>query len=255
MFEDITQFFVSLFTRRKKGHFPGIVVIVCFLVLIPTVFAIFYAYFYDGTSGLTSNEIQIKLYDASGGSLASDNVTEANIDDSPLVSVFYKLNATKKPTVKPDGFDRKSNFKFTLKQGGVIEEYTCYFTNTATDSFLVSKSGAFFTPDENTYVLFLNSSFSEAAYPEALPPSLVTGNSEYVIPSSFTWKYIKNNGRTASATLCETTSEIVTYKIGGAINLKFQKTPDICTVQLTDVNENELYSGSFDGLADRKSVV
>ena len=251
MFEDISKFFKSLFSNknRKKGNFPVFVAIVCVLVLIPTVFAVFYTYFYEESSYLTANEVQIELYDGSGERIATDKVIEANITDSPLISVFYNLNATKKLVSRPSGLEISPNFKVVFKhRESPEEEFFCYFTDSEENSFLEDKNGSFFSVDKDAYAAFLNSSYSEAAYPESTPPALITGNDESVIPASFQWTYKKKNGRTASATIHDITSDIITYKIGGAVNLHFQRVPDVCSVLLSDAEGKELYSGSLEEL-------
>ena len=225
MFEDILKFFKSLFSakNKKKKSFSVFIAIVCFLILIPIVFAIFYSYFYDSSSLLTTNEIQLELYDSAGKLTASDNVIEANLADSPLISVFNKLNLTKEQIAKPSNFEKDPTFKVIIKFSNKTEEFFCYFTDSSTNSFIKSKNGDFFSVNADAYTAFLNSAYSESVYPEAAPPALVTGNGETVRPASVQWHYKKKNGRTASATLCATTSEVLTYKIGGAINLEFQK--------------------------------
>ena len=250
MFEDISKFFKSLFSAKsgKKGKFPVFIAVVCILILIPTVFAIFYAYFYDESSFLSVNEIQVELYDASGGLVASENVLEANADDSPLVSVFKKINATKVITEKPSDFNKSPTFRVIIKNRNQTEEYFCYFSDLDENNFLEAKNGAFFTVEPTAFTSFLNSSFSEAAYSEASPPALITGNGETVTPASVQWHYKKKNGRVASSALCATTAEKITYKIGGAINLNFQKAPDVCSTAITDADGNELFSGSLDEL-------
>jgi hypothetical protein len=165
MFEDISRFFKSLFSSKakKKSRFPVLIVIICFLILIPTVFAIFYAYFYDESSQLAANEVQIELYaQPSNKLIATDNVMEANITDSPLISVFNNINITRKPTSKPSDI-KAPNFKVIIKHSDKTEEYYCYFNDSEITSFLEDKSGAFFSVDAAAYESLLNSSFSEAA--------------------------------------------------------------------------------------------
>lgn len=253
MFEDIARFFKSLFSsfknRSKKGNFPVFVVVLCFLILIPTVFAIFFAYFHDDSAYFTANEVKVELFDAQGKLIASDEVTEANIDDSPLVSSFYNMTATKKPASRPESFNDAPNYRFVITHGSSAEEYFCYFTDKETDSFLKSKVGSFFSVTKPAYDSFLNSAYSEAAYPSSVPPQLITGNGECVVPVSFQWHYKKISGRVFSSTLCETTDDIITYKIGGALNLNFQTLPDVCAITISDTSGAEIYSGSLEELA------
>ena len=130
MFEDIKAFLKSLaekFKSKKVIVSPFVIALCALIVVIPTVLAIYYAYFYEDTSYLTANYVEVHLYDGDGRLLASENITEANIPDSELTSVIYGIYKNKSETQSPVVLPTK-NFEFSITEKGVQQKYFCYFS-------------------------------------------------------------------------------------------------------------------------------
>lgn len=249
MFEDIKAFFRDLWQRfrSRRIKLSPFIIIMCFLlVMIPTVLAVYYAYFYEDTSQLTSNKVSVELYDSDGERLAFEEASKANIQDSDLINAFYNMAVQKLSASSASAYE-KHNFSFVLQSNELSDTYKCYFTDSYETSYIRNKRGVLYAVSQEYYDLFLNSEYSESVYPNATPPSLITGNGETVMPSDLSWSYKKQNGSSSLAKLCETTDELRTYKIGGAIDIGFTTPPDKCKVEIVDPSLRVLYNG---GLAE-----
>ncbi len=246
MFEDILNFFKGKRSEQKNSHSkraPFIIAVCVLAIIIPTVFAIFYAYFYDDQASLKSTTIEIELYDDSDSLLFDQEVSETDISNSPMIEAFYGMLVNKKSVSSPIEEGATPNFKFTVTVSGAPEKYNCYFKEKYSNSYISDEKGTFFSVDEKYYNIFLNSEFSEAAYAEATPPTLITGNGESILATSVTWNYQKQNGDVVATNNCITSDEITTYKIGGGINLNFAIEPDSCYAEIYSLNGSVLFSG------------
>ena len=133
------------------------------------------------------------------------------------------------------------------------EEYLCYFTDNYSTSYLKDSVGNVFSLSEAEYNVFLNSQFSQAVYPDAQPPMLITGDGESVLPTSASWSYLKQNKESVSSTVALAPSSDTTYNISGAINLHFSRTPDTCVAQIFDTDGEKIYEGTLGELSILKA--
>lgn len=251
MLEDIKKFFESLWRKLRSGKkkiSPFVILLCALIVTIPTSLAVYYAYFYEDTSGLSTNYVEVNLYDAKGALLSSEKVTEANVRGSSLVELFYNINVAKKQIMVLEELIEAPNYSFTFRINENTNRYFCYFSSSAQDSFIKDENGNFFSIDEESYRAFLLSSFSEAAYSIATPPKLITGNGDIVTPSSVKWQYKKDDGKEYTSGSYSVSSTVSTYKIGGAVNLSFDRTPDLCNVVLRKSDGEQIYDGSLEDL-------
>ncbi len=250
MFEDIINFFKGKKSERSNGRKPSPIIITacCLAIVLPLLFAIFYAYFYDDKEELNSNTIEIQLYDADGILLSSESSVLTDISSSPFSGTLYSLMINRneaKDAKKP--FD-EPNFKIVLKTKSSAERYLCYITEAYSTSYIQSPTGGLFTVDEQTHTSFMNLDFAETVYSTACPPKLLTGDMETVLPSSVEWSYKKFNNSFAKASKCKTTSDILTYRIGGAVNVSFDTPPDECTTKLYNTDGSLLFEGRLEEL-------
>lgn len=251
MFEDIISFFKDLIQKiktKRKRLSPFVITVCALLVLIPTVLAVYYAYFYEDPTQLSSNNVSVSLFDSEGTLIDRDEVAFANIADSPLVNIFYGLSKEKGLSTQTELSSDKFNFSFSLRENEITTSYRCYFGNTHETSYLRDNKGVFYKVNEDIYNLFLNSKYSEPVYKSAIPPTLTTGNGDTVIPRSVKWKYLKMDGTEHTSSLFTASSEIYTYKIGGSIDLEFSSKPDDCSVVILDSSNNVVYDGDLTGL-------
>ena len=134
MLDKINEFFNRLKNKpdsKRSKHSPFVIILCVLIIIIPTVLAFFYAYFYEDSSVLSSDKVEVELYGADGGLIAADKVTEANISDSPLVEIFYNMNITKTP-VKEASLLPAPNFNVTIKQNDTAIKYGCHFNESGT---------------------------------------------------------------------------------------------------------------------------
>jgi len=251
VFKDIAAFFRTLgkrFTGERLRSSIFIIVFCFILVIVPAVLALSYAYFHDDREDLSSNTVRVELYDNSGGLLSSDEVSRANIADSPLVSAFYGMCSERTAFTGTPNVDSTHNYLFTIKIDGHISQYRCYFNENVESSYIRDEKDAFYSVPETYYLGFLNSSLSERAYSWACPPVLMTGNGEEVYPRTVDWSYKRQDGRTAVSTTCKTEDSEQTYRIGGAVDLVFADLPDECAVEMLDSNMSSVYIGTLDRL-------
>ena len=248
MLDSLIKFFSSLKNRSRARRSPFVIAIVALLVIIPTVFAIFYGYFYDDTGFIDSNDVKIELFDKSGRLLYSEEINKSGISSSKDAQILYSMHTEKVESEQSVPTDKTPSFKLSVTYEKKTSSYECYFTDLYESSFIVDRDKKVYSLPEEAYESFLLCSFSESAYASATPPALLTGNGEEVYPISAEWKYRRADDKLINAKGVFTSSDSATYKIGGAIKLSFEKNPDECKVKIYDTNKNVIYDGSIDEL-------
>ena len=251
MFEDIKTFFKSLiekFKNRNKRISPFVISLCALLIVIPTILAVYYAYFYEDPSYLATNKVQVNLYSNDGRLLASEEVAEANASELNLAGILRGISENKIKAIKPSELQNK-NFEFSIKQKDSYEQYICYFTSSHEDSYIEDKEGTYYKIEENSFNAFLNSQYSEALYAHAKAPQLVTGNGEPVIPLSVNWNYRKQDKSFSKSKDLSITSEQKTYTISGSVNLAFDIAPDTSNITLYNINGGEIYNGPLEDVS------
>ena len=247
MFEDIINFFKGKKSEKNSGMRKSspIIITVCILaIIIPSVIAICYAYFYDDTETISTSTVEFKLYNSEDTTLFSAEVSQAELSSYPLVESFYGIVLNKKEvSVSADTLE-KHNYVFSVKTTDMSEKYNCYFSSSSKNSYIQNENGTFFSVDENYYAEFLNSEFSESAYSTSQTPSLITGDGETVTASLMKWSYRKQNGTFANSTSIETTDKQKTYKIGGSINIYFDIAPSESEAEVYDQNGEKIFTGA-----------
>ena len=248
MFEDIITFFRSLtekFKSKRKRISPFVISICALLIVIPTILAVYYAYYYEDSSSLATNKVQVHLYDHEGKLLSSEAIAEADLSETNLAGILNGISQNKIKTTKPDELKDK-NFEFSVSKKYSYEEYVCYFTSSNEDSYIADKEGIYYKMEETSFNAFLNSQYSEELYAHSKAPQLTTGNEELIYPISVKWNYRKQNGSFAKAEKYNISAEQQTYTISGAVNLSFDVAPSTSNITLYNVNGGEIYNGSLE---------
>ena len=250
MFDSLIKFFADLKSSKKATRSPFVISIIALIVVIPMLLAIFYGYFYDDTVILTSDKVKIELFNKDGLTIFSGEADLSNLSESRTVEILYSLHNEKTESDKEIPTSSVPSFRFTVKSETVNERYDCYFTESVKTSYIKDKSGKVYSLPSDAYISFLLSEHSEALYEASTPPALITGNGEEVFPSKVDlWQYRRVDGKLIKSKSTLTVSQVLTYKIGGAINLAFEKMPDECVVSISDANGNLIHSGSLDDLS------
>ena len=253
MFDRFSEFFQNLKARlssKQKKHSPFVILICVLIIIVPTFLAFFYAYFYDDSAFLSSSKVEVSLYDSENKLIASEKVTEADIEDSSLVRIFAGINSSKTP-IELQELPDSPNFKVSIKQNDILSKYNCYFSESAGTSYVTDESGTVFAIPESNYNKFLNSEFSESVYSCSLPPILTTSNRESVVPLSGSWHYRQQNGNSRTSTSLTTVPDLKTYKMGGTIDFSFDREPNECSVEIYDSEQKIIYSGTIDKVSSQ----
>ena len=248
MLEDIIGFFKS-FTESVKSKKKNILIIsavVCVLLItVPTSLAVYYAYFYNDTSYLVTNNVKVELWNGEGALLGSEEVAEANLYASEIAGALYSIQENKIKTLPPEEIADK-NFEFAITEREVTRVYSCYFADTCEGSYIWDSEGTYYIMEENSFNAFLNSPFSESLYASAKVPVLITGNGDAVTPSSAVWHYEKQDGRIGTAKNITTTAKRLTYEIGGSVNLFFDQLPTDSNITLRNSASEKIYDGPLE---------
>lgn len=245
MLESLVNFFTNLRNRSKAKRSPFVIAIIALIVIIPTVLAVFYGYFYDETNLLSSNEIKIELYDKNNKLIFSEQTDESNVSSSTSAKTLYNIYTSKTETSDTIPPDISPNFKLHITLSDGTKKYDCYFTEDHKSSFIKDSSKKIYSIPRDTYEKFLLSALSEGAYSQATPPELITGNGEKVYPYEASWYYQRLDKKFIEAKNVFVSDSSDTYKIGGAINLSFEHQPDECNVKIYDAEGNSIYNGSL----------
>ncbi len=222
--------------------------VLALVMIIPTVFAIYFAYFYEDNSFLSYNNISIELYDSEGTLLFSDEASKPDIGNYNDLKMFYELKTNSLPISEKPLAERTATYRLVYSEGDTTIDYTCHFSESAEESCLEDGNGAVYSIPAEAYSEFLLSAYSENVYASSIPPALFTGEEQEVLPREVTWSYRRDNGFTKSKNFKLATS-VETYSISGAINLAFDKKPDLCNAEVYDLNGKQLYSGAPNGLS------
>lgn len=253
MFSDIKEFLLSFWMKLKSKNTikksAGLIVICLLTVLIPISIAVCYVQFIKGGQKVVSPDISVLLYNADGKLTDSETTQEDIIDASSFAGLFYKMSESKIRAQKPAEFNETPNMSFTVMYNSVSETFKCYFNEDGASSYLMDSSGSFYSPDPLAYSMFLSSPYAEPIYKESSPPILYTPLNDKVISKTTEWTYVLNNGSEKSSSNYETTDNVLTYRIAGAINFSFSRIPDTCTVTVKTLSEDTVFTGSLEKLA------
>ena len=252
LFNDIKDFLLSFLKKLRSKQFikksTGIIVICVLTILIPISIAVCYNEFVKREQQSTLPTISVSLFDLNGNLIETDTTREDIIERSPLANIFYNLYLTKTEANKPLEFSEKPNFSFTIDNNSSISSFNCYFNENAKSSYIEDQSGDFYSLNTDAYSLLLKSAYAEAIYTESAPPSLYTPLNDIVIPSQANWTYTLSDDSEKSSNNYETTEELLTYRIAGAITFAFSRTPNICNVTVDTTNDITVFSGTIEEL-------
>lgn len=254
MLNDI-KIFISAFIKKLKNKsftkITPIIISVCLLaVLIPSIIALWQVYLKKDEPLQSNNQVFIYLYDRDGNLLSEDFADDSSLVSSPLVDILYNLYTHKIPIEAPPvGAIEEPNYKVTIEDSDHSFSFSCYFTESHANSYIVDSDRKLYSFDEQYHSRFLTLEYSDAAYSTAKAPSLLTKDGDTVIPQSVDWSYKKHNGTSKKIDSSETVSAIRAYSASGSIGLIFDIPPSACSVEVYDMIGNEIYNGNLDGIS------
>ena len=259
MFKDIKRFLADLFTRLRQKRFSKkrlIIISVCITVaLIPTIIAIWNVYFKEDTNFVSSQDVSVIFVDIiNDQELVNDSINEKNLSDSSDIDMLYNIVTKESPDSRPENAPDSPNFKLITTVGSLSTEYSCYFSESADSSYLISDVGTVYSVNKTQYDKFLSSEYSDTVYKSAITPALTTDNGATITPSDVKWYFKKSNGIFERSYNYLTTSAIESYQMSKTVALNFDLQPDICEINVFEISENgspekRIYNGGLDQLA------
>ena len=248
MFDNIKSSLSSLIKklRSKKvaKKFLGVIVIFLLTILIPLTIAFCYFFLLDDSQKSISTDISVSLFDINGDLVESDTIEEESIEGSRLVNILYNLSYKKTKITKPTEFTKKPNMSFTVTHNSVTSTFKCYFEEDIKSSYIEDQNGFFYTPHNDTYSAFLSSDYSEPIYKEAIPPALSTEIGDIILPKQVSWSYTLNNDSEKTSSSFENTADMMSYRITGAIDFKFSRSPNACLITVKNLSGETVFSGA-----------
>lgn len=251
MFKDIKKFFsdfINNLRQKRAFRYAPLIAIPCLIaILIPTILAVWHVYFKDDKL-FDAHDVTVTLYNNDNKIIATETVIESYAKDSFLINTLTSLNSGNALASRPENCTGEPNYRIYIDNGSSVIDYDCYFTSSAAASYLCL-DGRFYTVAQEPYEQFLCSAYSEAAYPESAPPSLLTKQGEVIVPSKVYWKYRSIDGELKQAKEPSVATRTQNFEMSGSISLSFAELPSVCTVKITDKNANTLYDGDLDRLS------
>ena len=251
MFKDIKKFFsdfISNLRQKRAFRYAPLIAIPCLLaILIPTILAVWHVYFKDEKL-FDAHDVTATLYNNENKVISTETVTESYVEGSFLINMLTSLSTGKELSLPPENIASEPNYRIFIDYGNNTVDYDCYFSSSPSTSYL-SHDGKYFGVSEEHYADFLNSSYSEAAYPESTPPALMTKQGDTILPSNAYWQYKKLDGEIKRALELDTAAKSQRYEMSGSISLEFAKLPDVCSVTVTDSEGTLIYEGDLDRLS------
>ncbi len=247
----------SLFDKLRfadSKHSPLFFFAIALAIIIPTIFAIYFAYFYEDDSFLSYNSINIELYDPDGELIFSDGASKSDIGSHSDLKMLYEIKTNSLSISESPAVEPTKEFRLVYSEGEEVSEYLCHFAESAPSSYIESNAGELYLVPQQTYALFLASPYSEKVYAISQPPALFTGDEQEVLPNEVSWSY-KRAGEFAKSQNFKLSASSDSYHISGAINLAFDKPPTSCRAEVYDLSGKQLYEGTFDGLSSLSFAV
>ena len=251
MFKDIKKFFsdfINNLRQKRAFRYAPLIAIPCLIaILIPTILAVWHVYFKDDKL-FDAHDVTATLYNNDNKIIATETVIESYVKDSFLINTLTSLNSGNALASRPENCISKPNYRIYIDDGNSVVDYDCYFSSSAATSYL-SLDGKFFTVAQEPYEQFLCSAYSEAAYPEAVPPALLTKQGRAIFPTNAYWQYKRIDGETKRATEFDIAARTQRIEMSGSISLDFSKVPDVCSVIVKNSDGVIIYDGDIDKLS------
>jgi len=233
------------FLSKKNFLFTIIIVI---LIVFPALWAFANARITDN-QGFFGTQFEISLYDTQGNLITTDSSLAEYSSSSSVVSMFHQILTNMQPsTEQVDLSYFNLPINAIIKQNQVEEKYTFYFSDSST-CYCTATSGQVYSISQEDANVFLSSTYSEAVYPTAIPPILITANNEHIIPKSVEWYYQNQSGAFIRATTSTITTQNILYEIPGSLDIRFAEQPDVCTINIYS-NNALIFKGKLDEISE-----
>lgn len=225
----------------------AIFVLTLLLLITPTVLAGIYAYYVDYV--IQADSYTVTLYDAENREIAHDSGDPELANVNSLVRIFHSVTTDMKQVSKAPGDPESDPFIWAdVELNGVKSKLKCFFSFVDTANYCIDQSGKIYTVRASDATNFLSSPYAEAFYREAVAPSLITTDNDVILPSSLSWYYKNYDGEYLPSQRNTVNGAMRIYEVAEAIDIRFDKEPDRCLVQIYEEGVS-IYDGSLDGLS------
>ena len=225
----------------------AIFVLTLLLLITPTVLAGIYAYYVDYV--IQADSYTVTLYDAENREIAHDSGDPELANVNSLVRIFHSVTTDMKQVSKAPGDPESDPFIWAdVELNGVKSKLKCFFSFVDTANYCIDQSGKIYTVRASDATNFLSSPYAEAFYREAVAPSLITTDNDVILPSSLSWYYKNYDGEYLPSQRNTVNGDMRVYEVAEAIDIRFDKEPDRCLVQIYEEGVS-IYDGSLDGLS------
>lgn len=234
--------------RNNKATVKKIITIsvITLAILFPTILAIFLGKYIEDNRDISGLEdVEVTLFDSNGDMLFTQVGVDGESSESSLVKIFSAISSNIVPSnSEPDLSKYGDSMIAEIKNGSSISTLTCYFSMGEQESFCTDSSGQLYLIPQMYCDYFLDSHFAESLYMTAVPPTLITGDYEQILPYDASWSYLNTSGNFLRASLFKKTDRKLTFTMTGGISLNFSVQPDECTVSVLD-GANIVFSGTL----------
>lgn len=243
--------FARIKSKAKQIPRRTLVLVVIFILLfsVPTILAIRSM---KGTETTPQkSNFSVVLSDQSRSPFASSMASEDPTNGSNLADVFYRIITEATPVdVPPSPPESGTPLYVTTNFNGKPTEYTCYFSLSGKNSYFLDSNGNVFLITVSSATEFLLLPESEYLYNGAKLPKLLTNTLEEIVPSNASWYYKLYDGEYKPATTYTTTEDTRSYGFSGALEIVFEKEPDISSVRAVEASSGQVvYEGAPQGLS------
>lgn len=230
-----------------------VLVILAFVILIPTVVAIVnYNHQKNGPVDVKSVASMV-MSDVNGTEYSftkNDEVGES------MINLFIEINASLDEVAKlPDPLMGKAFYLVKMSNGVNESEYQYYFDSTSTEAYCVDSEGKAFKIGESACAKFLRCAYSSSIYPDSAVPALhISGSDDVVKPNEAVWKYKNYDGEFAEVDCSDyVISDRAIYSADGGITLDFSVKPDFFSVKIENESDGKvLFDDMYENISNLK---
>ena len=233
-----------------KNKFFALLVAV--VLVIPTIVAVANYMSTANQPANAKNSVRITITDLSGVPHAMERKADGDEADK-MIDLICDINSSAKSNripALPDAVAAGKYFRVVLSTVSKDDEYHYYMSTDPTLCYISMPDGVICQPDAEDVYAFLGTSFAETLYESATPPKLTVSEEFAVTPVSSDWNYKNYTGAYVKSSAVKADDTAQSFDLTGGLSVKFDNTPDWCSVKVTDLDGNELFNDTSDKLAD-----
>lgn len=223
-------------------------VVACF---IPSVVA--YASYHSTQNAPVDEKtaVSISITDIDEKNFTYTKEKDGDTADS-LINFFLTAKKNASPLASlPDTISSEEFYLVTLSSSVRTENYQFYFSADPTTNYFRDPNGQAYKIAEEDAEVFIKTEYAASLYEMSSVPTLTLSNEYTVFPDAAVWQYKNYTGEYVDSDV----SEIVAatderHELEGGLDLKFDTTPDYCSVYVTDADGNVVFDDMYGNMGD-----